>query len=76
MGVSRSTLFRQFRRCLSTSPKEYLDQYRIRRAAYLLRHTSLTVNSVSTSVGYDNGLYFSKVFKKAMGTSPSKYRAE
>ncbi len=76
VGVSRSTLFRQFRRCLSTSPKEYLDQYRIRRAAYLLRHTSLTVNSVSTSVGYDNGLYFSKVFKKAMGTSPSKYRAE
>ena len=75
VGVSRSTLFRQFRRFLDLSPKEYLDQYRIRRAAYLLRHTDLTVNSVSISVGYDNGLYFSKVFKKATGQSPTKYRA-
>lgn len=76
VGVSRSTLFRQFRRCLGISPKEYLDRYRIRRAAYLLRHTNLTVNSVSISVGYDNGLYFSKVFKKATGVNPSKYRLE
>ncbi len=75
VGVSRSTLFRQFRRFLDLSPKEYLDQYRIRRAAYLLKHTDLTVNSVSVSVGYDNGLYFSKVFKKATGMSPSRYRA-
>lgn len=76
VGVSRSTLFRQFRRVLGVSPKEYLDQYRIRRAACLLRHTGLTISSVSVSVGYDNGLYFSKVFKKATGMSPSRYRTE
>ncbi|MDO5702302.1 MAG: AraC family transcriptional regulator [Lachnospiraceae bacterium] len=74
-GVSRSTLFRQFRRVLGVSPKEYLDSYRIKRASYLLRHTDLTVGSVSVSVGYDNGLYFSKVFKKATGMTPSQYRS-
>lgn len=74
VGVSRSTLFRQFRKYLGISPKEYLDSYRIRRAEYLLRHTDLTIGSISVSVGYDNGLYFSKVFKKATGYTPSTYR--
>ena len=74
-GVSRSTLFRQFRALFNISPKEYLDSYRIRRASWLLKHTSLTIGSVSVSVGYDNGMYFSKVFKKATGMTPSQYRS-
>lgn len=74
-GVSRSTLFRQFRKTLGLSPKEYLEQYRIRRAKHLLRTTDLTIGSISVSVGYDNGLYFSKVFKKATGRTPSEWRA-
>lgn len=74
-GVSRSTLFRQFRKSLGLSPKEYLEHYRIRRAKHLLRHTDLTVGSVSISVGYDNGLYFSKVFRKVTGRTPSEWRA-
>ena len=74
VGVSRSTLFREFRRVIGIPPKEYLEQFRIRRASFLLRTTDLTIGSVSTSVGYDNGLYFSKAFKKLTGQTPSAYR--
>ncbi|MDO4619070.1 MAG: AraC family transcriptional regulator [Lachnospiraceae bacterium] len=73
-GVSRSTLFRAFSAETGASPKEYLDNYRIRRAAELLRRSQLTVSAIGMSVGYDNGLYFSKVFHKLMGETPSDYR--
>ena len=73
-GVSRSTLFRIFTRYLEISPKEYLDRYRIRKAMYLLKETDLTIGSIAVSVGYDNGLYFSKAFHKMTGKSPSLYR--
>lgn len=75
VGVSRSTLFREFREELAISPKEYLDRYRLRRAAWLLENTDLKVSSVATSVGYEGGLYFSRVFRKFTGKTPSEYRA-
>ncbi len=74
IGVSRSTLFRQFRKVEQLSPKEYLDRYRIQRSAHLLETTGLTIESVAQSVGYDNGLYFSKVFRRYMNETPSGYR--
>ena len=76
VGVSRSTLFRMFIRYLEISPKEYLEQYRIRKASALLRTTDLTVGSIATSVGYDNGLYFSKAFRRMTGQSPTECRME
>ena len=74
-GVSRSTLFRHFRKLLGVSPIEYLEEYRIRRARELLLSTDLTVAAISVSTGYDNGLYFSKAFKKSVGMTPTAYRA-
>lgn len=74
VGVSRSTLFRQFRKYMNCSPKEYLDSYRIRHAAKLLRETDLPVASIAASVGYDNGLYFSRAFHARKNISPTEYR--
>jgi AraC-like DNA-binding protein len=76
VGVSRSTLFRVFTRQMGVSPKEYLDNYRIDKARFLLRHSELTIGAIAVSVGYDNGLYFSKAFKKITGRTPSSYRQE
>jgi len=73
-GVSRSTLFREFRECLDLSPKEYLDNYRVRRAAFLLRSSGLSIGSVAASVGYTDALYFSKVFRKKKDMTPTEYR--
>ena len=40
----------------------------------LLEHTNYNVKEISEIVGYDNPLYFSRVFKKEIGQSPAQYR--
>jgi len=74
VGISRSQLFRAFKAHLSKSPKEYLTEFRIRQACTLLKHSSLSIGVIAASVGFDNGLYFSKVFNKVKGMSPTAYR--
>ena len=74
VGLSRSHLFRSFETVLQTSPKEYLTDFRIKQACYLLEHTSLSVTAIANSIGFDNGLYFSKTFHKIKGISPKEYR--
>lgn len=74
VGVSRSHLFRSFESVVNQSPKEYLTQFRLKQACYLLEHSSLSIAAIANSVGFDNGLYFSKTFHKYKGISPRDYR--
>ncbi len=74
VGISRSYLFRSFQSVQNQSPKEYLIEYRIKRARHLLRETSLSIASIAYSVGFENNLYFSKAFKSKMQMTPSEYR--
>ena len=73
VGISRSHLFRAFQTQLSVSPKEYLSQYRIRQACSLLAHSDLSVTAIARSVGFENSLYFSRVFHKIKGLTPTDY---
>lgn len=74
VGVSRSHLFRSFQACRQQSPKEYLTDFRIKKACGLLEETSLSVAAIAYSVGFENSLYFSKAFHRRMEMSPSQYR--
>lgn len=73
-GVCRSHLYRMFRKVLQKSPKDYLEEYRIRQACQLLGETGLPITTIAHSVGYEDNLYFSKAFKKNVGKTPSDYR--
>lgn len=73
VGVSRSHLFRAFQQCTHQSPKEYLTSLRIEEACRMLDDTTLSITVIANSLGFDNSLYFSKVFRKAMGCSPTEY---
>lgn len=76
VGISRSHLYRAFRAVLKQSPKTYLSQFRIKQACVLLARQELSVASIAQSVGYESGLYFSKVFHKIKGKTPTEYARE
>jgi len=75
-AVSRSTLFRLFRTELGTAPSDYLIEYRIDQAKKLLRETDISITAAARSAGYENNLYFSRAFRKAVGMTPTEYRAK
>ena len=76
VGLSRSHLFRAFQSVLEKSPKEYLTEYRIKQACYMLANSTMSIGAIAESVGFDNSLYFSKAFHKQIGMSPSEYAKE
>ena len=76
VGVNRSYLYTLFQDNLQLSPKEYLTNFRLTRAAELLQLTDLSVETVAMSCGYQDALGFSKIFKANMGITPSAYRKE
>ena len=71
VGVNRSYLYTLFQDNLQLSPKEYLTNFRLTRAAELLQLTDLSVETVAMSCGYQDALGFSKIFKDRMGVTPS-----
>jgi AraC-like DNA-binding protein/DNA-binding response OmpR family regulator len=75
INVSEDYFSRIFRQEMDMSPWEYLNRYRILRAKELLRNTDGDVKSVALRVGFANPAYFSRMFRKVTGTSPSAYRA-
>ncbi len=74
VGISRKYLYAIFKNTLGVSPKDYMINYRIDKAKEFLHNESLSVGSVAYSVGYDDSLNFSKMFKSKTGMSPSEYR--
>lgn len=74
-GVSRSWLYRGFQRRFGCSPLSYLENLRLEYARQLLRATSLHISEIACSVGYLDALYFSRVFSRRTGLSPTAYRA-
>ena len=74
IGISRSYFTEIFHRKMLMSPQEYLMQVRMNRARELLEETQLSVAVVAGSVGYEDQLAFSKIFRKKTGMSPEQYR--
>ena len=72
--VSASWFIRNFRLYAGITPKQFILQKRIYNAEALLQNTQYNINEIAQIVGYDNPLYFSRIFQKAKGLSPSEYR--
>ncbi len=75
-GMSVSWFIRNFKQYTSTTPMQYIVSLRITNAQMLLETTSYNVTEIGNIVGYDNPLYFSRIFKKCKGVSPSEYRKQ
>ena len=75
-GLSVSWFTRSFREYTGTSPAQYLISLRISAAQSLLETTDHNVTEIAELVGYDNPLYFSRLFRKQTGMSPSDFRRQ
>ncbi len=71
---STSWFIRNFKLYTGFTPMQYILSKRIYNAEALLQNTQYTVTEIAQIVGYDNPLYFSRVFKKQKGLSPTDYR--
>lgn len=72
--MSTSWFIRNFRQYTGSTPMQYILSKRIHNAETLLQNAHYNITEISNIVGYDNPLYFSRIFKKIKGISPSEYR--
>lgn len=63
-----------FKKVMQLSPLQYLTDLRIQKAKEMLQWEGMNIASVAVLVGYDDPLYFSRIFKKMTGYSPKMYR--
>ena len=73
-GISPSGLILKFRRATGMLPAQHLMAIRLTHVKRLLVDTSLPLSRIAEQTGFDNCYYFSNVFKKEIGISPSEYR--
>jgi len=75
LGYNRAYLSRLFKRHTGMTPIAFLTQARIDHGRRLLRERpELTVEQIASSVGFHDALYFSKLFRRRYGESPTDYR--
>jgi AraC-like DNA-binding protein len=72
--VSPDYLRQLFRAAFATSPQKYLIDRRIAHASDLLQRSDLSIGEVAAACGIDNPYYFSRLFRRVMGCTPSAYR--
>jgi len=72
--LSTSSFKRKFKESFNTSPKKYILQKKVEKAAVLLKTDSSRVSDIAYDVGFDSLATFNRNFTASYGKSPSEYR--
>ena len=73
LAMSRRTLYGKVKALTGQSVVEFIRNYRLRKAAQMLMEEDVQISEVMVRVGIDNASYFSRVFRKEFGMSPSEF---
>lgn len=73
-GYSTSHFSAKFQTKTGYSPLNYLIHLKIQEACHYLDFSDMKINQISMLVGFDDPFYFTRLFGKTMGSSPSEYR--
>ncbi len=74
--VSRRHFFRLFEQAVGVAPMEYLKKVRLQKAAEMLVTTNYNVTEVAFACGFNDSNYFSSLYHKEFGMSPSQFKKE
>ncbi|GGH06713.1 response regulator [Sphingobacterium alkalisoli] len=74
MNVGRTVLYQKINDIVGMSIKEFILNIRLKRSAYLLEQSDLTVAEIAYQTGFNNAKYFSVCFKKQFEMSPSEFK--
>ena len=75
-NISISWFIRNFKHYTGVTPMQYILNKRIYNAEALLQNPQYNITEIASIVGYDNPLYFSRIFSKQKGMSPKEYRRQ
>lgn len=73
-SVSESECVRCFRGVIHTPPIQYVKQYRLQKAAELLKETDKRINEIGEECGFQEMSYFAKTFRELYGLTPTEFR--
>jgi len=76
IGLSARQSRRFFHFIYGMSLQEKVREMRLELAKELLENTNINISQIATKVGYKDPLYFSRIFKKSLGLSPTLYRKQ
>lgn len=74
IGFSRAYFCRFFKKNFHKTFLDFLTEFRIHNAEYLLSHSDLKITDLALETGFENASYFSSIFKEKTGQTPSAYR--
>ena len=74
INISETHLRRIFKKSINLSPLKYINFLKLEKAKNMLIASNYTVTEVAHSAGFEDPYYFSRLFKKETGISPSAYR--
>ncbi|PFN97898.1 hypothetical protein COJ85_22030 [Bacillus sp. AFS076308] len=74
LNLSPYELSRQFKKETGKAITEFINNRRINEALYILENENISITDIAFMVGFNDVNYFTKVFKKIKGLTPSEYR--
>lgn len=72
--MSKNWFISSFKKIMKVTPMQYILQLRLSTAKNLLETSNKNITEIADAIGYDNPLYFSRLFTKYIGVSPKEYR--
>jgi|GEM_PF-746826 len=76
VSLGRTVFYGKLKSIVGMTPIDFLRHVRLQKAQQLLANSSLNVSEIAYTVGFSDPKYFSKIFRKELGVSPTEYRAQ
>ena len=75
MGMARTNLFAKIKAITGQTPNDFIISIRLKKGAYLLRNNpELNITEIATATGFVTPGYFTKIFRRFIGKTPTEYR--